>query len=684
VPAGVNLMRRDRQGRLFIRSNPFNQGDQNYNPLYDHEAIYEEDTDDRFLGALTARYTPFAWLDFDATASLDRRRDSGLDMEDVGFRTTSQGSRNFGEIGGNAGSDLSYNLNFSGTARRDFSSDLRTVLNMRYTFERQDSEGLSASGDVLAVPGLRDLDNATESFNIGSSSSSVRAMGAMIGGDLEYKERYIFQTLYRYDGSSLFGEDERWHGYGRASFAWRVAEEPFWPWVDHVNELKLRASVGTAGGRPGFSAQYETVSVGAGGAITGQTLGNRKLKPEYVTETEFGIDAEILGRFGLNLTYARAITKDQILEVPQSVSSGFANQWRNAGTLDGKTWELALTLPLISNPELSWTSRVAWDRTRTYITELHVPEFFQSVSSSTFKFAPGEQIGTIWGKKFLTSCSELPGDWASQCGPGQEFQHNDEGWIVWVGDGFSWEQGVTDNLWQAVRPGCVLPGDVGSTNFVGEANCVAAGGTPNTPWGVPELHWGMPIVTRDASASPVLQPIGNTLPDYRITMSHNVSWRRLNVFAMVDRSVGNELFNQELHWSLGDFMVREEEQTGKSVATAKPIGYYWRAPRPDHSSGVGGFYDVLGSNNHTVEDGSYTKLREVSLSYDIGELPMVSMGRWSLTLTGRNLYTWTNFKGWDPEVGSGGGNIGSSAITAVAGFQYPPRRTFSFTINSRF
>lgn len=74
----------------------------------------------------------------------------------------------------------------------------------------------------------------------------------------------------------------------------------------------------------------------------------------------------------------------------------------------------------------------------------------------------------------------------------------------------------------------------------------------------------------------------------------------------------------------------------------------------------------------------------MSLSYDIGKIRGLAIGDWSMTLTGKNLYTWTKFKGWDPEVGSSGGNLGSAALTAVAAYQYPPRRTYTFTLNSRF
>ena len=78
VPAGVDLLRRDSRGRLFIRSNPLNQGQQNENPLWDAENLAQRENVDRYLGSFTSRYTPFAWLDFEGTAAIDRRRPRGF------------------------------------------------------------------------------------------------------------------------------------------------------------------------------------------------------------------------------------------------------------------------------------------------------------------------------------------------------------------------------------------------------------------------------------------------------------------------------------------------------------------------------------------------------------------------------------------------------------------------------
>lgn len=682
VPAAVDLLRRDSRGRLFIRSNPLNQGQQNQNPLYDGENLASRSDVDRYLGSLTARYTPFPWLDFEAIAATDRRRSSGFTQREKGYRVTAlaQSSVYLGTLSESSDLDEAWNVSLQGTARKsNFVLDgLDVRLNARYAFERQDSWGVSAGGNTLAVPGLLTLNNVTVVSSPSSSRTSVRAMGILGGVAFDYKGKYIVDALFRRDGSSLFGAAERWHPYYRASLAWRLSDEGWWGLSGVVNDLKLRASVGTAGGRPGFTYQYETFTIGTGGTVTSNQLGNRFLKPENTTETEFGLDAELYRKYGLNVTYSRSITDDIMLQVPVSSSSGFSSQWRNAGAIENRTWEASLNVPVVTSATATWVWRFSYDRNRAYLTKLNVPEFTRTTESSRFEFRAGERLGNVYGTYFVRDCSDLPAQFAANCGgPGSQFQRNDEGYIVWTG-GYLPTEGITRNLWQAVLPGCLVNGV--PVNQTGEVNCRAAGGVVNNPWAIPALHWGMLIVLRDSTANKVFRKLGNTEPDFRLSWSQNFNWKRLTVYALVDGSYGNKLFNEEVHWSLGDFMVRYEDQEGKNLGNAKPLGYYWRATSPDNGAGVGGYYDVLGVNNHTFEKGAYTKLREVSVSYAFG--PIRGVGDWSLSVVGRNLWTITDFLGWDPE--TGGGVLNSSAIGAVAAYQYPQTRTFTVTLQTRF
>jgi len=463
-----------------------------------------------------------------------------------------------------------------------------------------------------------------------------------------------------------------------------MTDEPWFPGTRYVDQLKFRAAVGTAGARPSFNAQYEALTLGTGGSITGTTLGNKRLRPENTLETEYGIDAELFHKYGVNITYARDVITDELLLVPLPVASGFSNQWQNAGAMDGRTWEVSLNVPLISRRSLVWTSRLNWDQNRTYITRLDVPEYF----NTNAKFAVGERYGDVYGKEFVRSCSQLPSDFQSRCGDGKEWQKNDQGYVVWVGAGNSYKDGLTKNLWQSMTGGCIVNGVVSGT-IQGINNCLAAGGQVNTPWGQRQVHWGMITTVRDSNGAEQLRKLGNSAPLWKLGWSHNLQYKRLNVYTLIDKTFGNHVYNEDRQWSFGDFMTSDAQQNGKSVQDAKPIGYYWRAAAPESGAGVGGTYSVLGPNTISFEDASYVKIRELSISYNIGAVRHI-FGDWSITAIGRNLRTWSGYTGWDPDTGgagtngAAGGQIGSGALFSDQSSTYPQTRNFALTLSSKF
>jgi len=670
----ANLNAVDSKGRLYYRPDVTSETSQdaNTNPNYWNSCCYDVETAQRFLGSLSSRYTPMSWLDIDGMASIDNRTSDEVGLNDRGqVRRTAPSSATDGSISTSNGSALSYNTAFGATTRYNITNDLASRLNFRYTYEQQDSRSFGGSGSVLALPGLLTLSNATTGKTASYSQTSQRAIGGSGGLNLEFKERYIFDGLYRKEGSSLFGADQKWHDYYRLSFAWRASDEPWWKMPEFVNDFKFRASVGTAGARPSFSAQYEALSIGTGGSITGTTLGNRNLKPQTTQETEWGFDAEIKHKYGVSLTYARDITYDQILEVPPSVSSGFSSQWKNAGTMDGRTWEASLNIPILTRRNLVWTGRLNWDQNYSKITSMDIPAFF---SGSIF-YSVGERYGNTYGKKFVTDCNELEAQFAAQCGDGKEWQRNDDGYIVWVGEGNSYREGVTKNLWQAVRPGCIVKG-VARADIDGETLCLKNGGVINNPWGQRAVHWGMVQVVRDSASNPKLTLLGNSAPLWHATFAQTFQFKRLNVYALLDKSYGNRVYNQSRGWSLGDFMTNDEDQVGKTVENAKPLGYYWRAPSPDNAAGVGGFYDTNSINTVTFEDASFLKLREFSAGYNIGRVRNVP-GDWTINAVGKNLFTSTKYTGWDPDQGNG---VTASQTSST----YPLIRTFLLTVNSKF
>ncbi len=668
-PASANLLRRDSKGRLFIRSVPQQQGAQNENPMTTAELFRPVNRISRYIGQATARWQPLLWLDAEGNFGFDHRSNHQESMSDRPFRTTAGPERavHYGNVSRSSNRSYSLNASLDVTARKNwFEENLSSRLTLRTLYEGQDDRGLNASGSVLVVPGLNDI-SATDAAtrNGGSFIEQVRQIGMFANLDLDWQGKYIASGLVRRDGASLFGAARRWQTYGRGSFAWRMSEEG-WFGIDQVSDLKFRASVGQAGNRPNFSAQYETFSIGANGiSLSANQIGNKDLRPEVSTETELGMDLELFSKYALTVTHAHNVIDQQIMPYDPPAIAGFGSQWRNVGELTNNTLEISLNVPVVQTRDLNYSVRLNYDRTTSKISRLDVPEFFYSAagqqgSETMFKIVEGGKMGEMQGRKFVTKCSELPATHVDRCGgAGSEYQKNSDGYIVWVGAGNTVGDGITKNLWQTRQAAADAPW---------------GGGTGNE-----YLSWGMPILLRDDAGAVASVPLGQALPKYRWSMSHTASWRKFTAYALIDATVGKSVWNEARQWSLGDYMHRDTDQAGKSIYDAKPIGYYYRATS---TNGTGGLYDVLGPNNHTVEDASFVKIREVSLGYRLGQL--AGIGDWSLTLVGRNLMTFSDYKGFDPEVGVGGGGLGSGVLNAIDAFGFPNLRTVSFTIGTSF
>jgi TonB-linked SusC/RagA family outer membrane protein len=684
APPIAQLDARDQFGRLYIRTNLQGGGSQNYNPLYYLENQRLTDKTTRFTGGASAQWRPLEWAQMDFSLGYDGAHTQAQLFRDKGFRDAfgAEKALNRGFLRKQNEDLQQYNTAANLTLTKTFFTDLNARTTFRYLYEASRYDYRRAEGGTLAAVGVPNLNNPSDQFSLTSTIQETKSIGYFGGLGLDFKDRYIFDGLLRRDGSSLFGRANRWSTWGRAAVAWRPSQEPWW-FIPAVNEFKLRAALGTAGNRPPFFAQYETFAL-TSGTIGGQaTFGNRLLKPETVREVELGIDAEFFNRIGLGLTLSKSQAKDQILAVPVAAYFGPSLQYSNAGQLDGQTVELSLNVPVINRPNLNYSLRGTYDRSYSTIKKLNVPPFtFGSLAQGTgqlFLAKEGERYGTFYGRAYASSCSDLPSALQGSCGAGLDFQRNSDGYIVWVGAGNTIADGITKNLWQAQLP---ANSPFYTTRNAGQDGLLH----PSV-----QVSWGMPMVLRDSIGLAIPTAMGNALPKYRWGISQTFRFREFTAYALVDAAIGRSVYNQGRGWAFLDFLSKDDDQSGKTVAEAKPMGYYYRAGAPD-GVGIGGLYDILGPNSRMVEDASYKKLREASVGYHFGAIPGIR-GDWTVSVVGRNLKTWTKYTGFDPEVGFGGvsgqggsgsNSSGSAVLNAVDAFTFPNKRTWTFSLNTSF
>ena len=618
------------------------------NPLYSQHFREATTTRKRTLANLTTRFAPEKWFDLEAILSYDRLDDNYSNYYPKGYKTVNATTLNTGTLSKSNTGIEALNGSLTASLNYDF-GDLSTRSKVRYAFEKSENRSEDGSGNNFAVADVPTLSVTTESKNVSSSFTEIKAEGYYFVTGLDYQGKYIADFLIRRDGSSLFGIDDRWHTYYRASGAYRIAQEPWWP-ISDINELKLRYSLGTAGSRPSFAAQYETYSVSAGNISKGR-LGNKSLRPEFSTEHEMGLEVGFMDRLLLELTYAKTKTKDQILDVPLPGVFGYSSQWRNAGTLSTNTIEASLKAFIIQARDMTLSATLLFDRTRQEITEFDLPAYRTGPgqqSGNVFYVRNGEVLGAFYGRRWMKSASDLP-SWLKNT-EGQ-WQMNDGGYLVPVGPGNAWTDGITKKLW--------------GTNVV----MTGADGKTYT------FSWGMPFKYTEEDGNDFVK-LGSSIPDFNLAFNTTFRYKGLTAYVLFDAQIGGQIYNLTRQWAYRDLMSGENDEIGKGDDTKKPLAYYST------------LYATNLTNGHFVEDGDYLKLRELSFRYtfDRGDLAPI-FGGWVSRVTvgviGRNLVTWTEYKGYDPEVGnSSGGN--EATVYRFDGYYYPNYRTFTGSIEIEF
>ncbi len=649
----VDLLKRDTssigkrhcpaQGCLYVNPDPLSNQD---NPLYHFELIDNRNWQEDIRASASARWNPFSWMDLEGLFGMDRRSSHASNVSPAG-RETAEGGITDGSLSKSQFHRQSLNGELTASLNHAF-GDLATRTRLRYLQESRHTESFSTSGtDFIAanVPRLNNLD--PESYSSASYVTDVRSEGYFLISALDYRGKYIIDGLVRRDGSSLFGENERWHTYMRTSLAWRIAQENWWP-LDDVDEFKLRWSRGTSGRRPEFPSQYETYSV-SGGSIRPVNLGNKNLKPQKSTENEFGLDMVLFNRASTGVTYATTSSKDQLLVVPLPKAGGFSSQWQNAGSLESNSWEYYLEVPLLDGDELGWNLRFNLDRTRMNITELNRPAY----RSGFFYFRDGEVFGAMYGAKWASSCDDLPVG-----APCDQFQVNDDGLMVWTGSA-AYTDGIASGLW-----GTDSEGKTGEDTY---------------QWGMPIRMFGECESRRQGGdGCKDFLYLGNTTPDYNFSLGSNFRWRGLSLYTLFDAEVGADIYNQTRQWAYRENRSGDQDQAGKPEGRMKPVAYYQR------------LYNTNAVNGWFVEKGTFVKLREASLRYSLNPewIDAVFAGRLTgveVNLIGRNLLTWTDYTGYDPEVGGASNSSGGSdAVGRVDNYQYPNFRKLTASLQLTF
>lgn len=595
ITPDVNLYQQNADGQpYYIRVMQNNS--EVTNPLYSLHRQQYVTKGTRWLGTYNANFQFTRWANLDVTHSIEIANSKYKAYTPKDYLTNS--STDVTPVYNNG--SLSYTNDYANNQNTQATLNLHNKFGelnvngkLSFLYENRRTEQTYAGGSVLGYKDIPDLDNTTSGQSVSSSTTAEKAYNYFAIVGLDYKDRYLLDGLFRYDGSSLFGSEERWNPYYRISGAYRISKDVR---IDGIDELKIRGAYGTSGQRPGFDWQYYVYSLSNGQATPSQA-GNPYLKPSKTAETEIGLNVRFLKKYSFEAVYARAKTTDQFLNEPvlPILNDGFSRKYLNDGTVKSNTLELTFAADWIKNRDFSWNSNIVFSRTRTKITALGAAPYTFGAGNNggSFYIRAGETYGAIYGNDAVRTLDQM----SQQLPSGTtiaDYEVNSDGFVVAKGS-----QGTLSEL---------------------------------------------AIPLQNADGSTWFGKIGDGNPKFNLGIANTFNYKGISLYFLIDIKAGGDIYDGRDQWLLFNNAASVLDQSGKPQNEKKAYTYY------------NSFYNANSTHKYWIQSGGYGKLREVALGYTFSQKSLGKLGNTVKAITakaiGRNLLTVTDYTGFDPEVGS--------------------------------
>ncbi|HSU13171.1 SusC/RagA family TonB-linked outer membrane protein [Longimicrobium sp.] len=354
----------------------------------------------RFIGSMTGNYRPATWLTARGNFGLDftNRVDRDLCRRNncPNFSTVRQGFKSDARTSFNV-----YTVDVAGTATAHPMSWLTsgTTVGAQYYRNVFDRNGAFSSNLPPGATTVTAGSVQTSDENV----SEARTLGAFIEENLGINDRLFITGAVRSDRNSAFGADFKTVFYPKVSVSWVASEEPFFPHVGFMDELRLRAAYGASGVQPGTidAVQYYAATSGRFDAtelpgVVFSAVGNRNLKPERSAELETGLDARFFGnRVNTELTYYSKTSRDALIarNLPLSLGTGSTVRFENLGEVRNWGWEWLVNGQLLERSFLGWDVTVSGSHNSNELVDLGgVPP----IIGSTIQNREGFPLNGYW------------------------------------------------------------------------------------------------------------------------------------------------------------------------------------------------------------------------------------------------------------------------------------------------
>ncbi|MCG8581744.1 MAG: TonB-dependent receptor [Bacteroidales bacterium] len=478
-------------------------------------------------------------------------------------------------------------------------------------------------------------------FSILSANEAIfSALGRV---NYSYKDKYVITASFRADQSTKFRPGNQWGYYPAAAFAWRVMEEDFIKDLDIFHNLKLRVGWGMTGNQA--ISPYQTLGtyntayyVNATNSTEVGNVPARIPNPDLTWETTEQYNAGIdLGFFGGRLNATVDVyyknTEDLLQEIELGPSNGFSNMFINRGEIENKGLEVSLNGLVINKNDLSIDLGANFSVNRNKVKNLGL--------APTNVWINGQESEEVFyfGNRVST------GTYFKQ--PANIFMEGQAIGMFW-----GWQ---TEGIYQdetAAAEGATFNGN---PNQAGDVIFVDQNGDGN-------------IDDMDKTL------IGNPNPDFTYGFNLNISYKRLTLTALFDGVYGNDIvngYNMELAYAEGN---------GKNILT-ETYEQAWRADAPSNTYPRIGYAYNEYLSDRIVEDGSYFRLNNLTVGYDIPMDWTSAVSNLHIYASGRNLFTITDYSGYNPQITS---FLNDGTIMGVDWIGTPDVQTYLIGMNITF
>lgn len=584
------------------------------NPIWNINNNRNTSDVDRLMGTLQLDITPVSWLNITGRTGIDNYTDNRLER----FARNSALQLN-GYLSKNWITEKQFNTDVFASANKTFSNNFSGSLLLGVNYNSRRRATLSDAITNLIVPTAPDiLTNALNSnLTAGNYNSLIRTYAFYAQADLQVYDQLFLTLTGRDESASTFGaKTNPSFFFPSAALAWQFSKLNGLSSSSFFSFGKLRLTWGQVGIQPqpyqNFTAlgpaQYNDMftrgvtsvsSLYSGGYVRSTTAGNDYLRPERKTEAEVGVDLRFLkNRFSLSATAYSNNTNDVILSLNVPSETGYTIRNTNAAKLSNKGLELEAGADIIPQGNFRWNLSANFSMNRNQVVSLAGASVYILPDSymQNSSLIPGQPFGIFYSTDFK----------------------KDE-----------------------------------SGRYILDANGFPQGGIGN-------------------------EIIGNPNPKWRGGLGNTFAYKGLSLYVLFDRVAGNDFFNGTrgslysfgVHGDQGNTVVAPvgglKDVNGATIAA----GTAFQGQIKDFGAGPvainQAWWQGRGSASNSasykqfVEDGSVSRLREITLTYSLrspGFRRFTHLANVDFSLTGRNLVLWTKYTGTDPEVNITGAGL---------------------------